>query len=82
MRVLLTDRARFLLAQLHMDSLRDKTSSKLIRKALEVLPKGSDALDLAYHGAMQRVEDQMEGVRVLAKQLLGWLTYSERLMTV
>lgn len=82
MLVLLTDRARFLLAQLHMDSLRDKTSSKLIRKALEILPKGSDALDLAYHGAMQRVEDQMEGVRVLAKQLLGWLTYSERLMTV
>ena len=82
MRVLLMDRARFLLAQLHMDSLRDKTSSKLIRKALEILPKGSDALDLAYHGAMQRVEDQMEGVRVLAKQLLGWLTYSERLMTV
>ena len=82
MRVLLKDRARFLLAQLHMDSLRDKTSAKLAKKALETLPKGSNALDLAYDGAMQRVEDQMEGFRLRAKQLLGWLTYSERLMTV
>ena len=76
------DRARFLLAQLHMDSLRDKTSAKLVKKALDTLPKGSNALDLAYDGAMQRVEDQMEGFRLRAKQLLGWLTYSERLMTV
>ena len=79
---LLTDQARFLLAQLHIDSLRDKTSTKLIKKALEALPKGSNALDGAYRGAMQRVDDQMEGFRILAKQLLGWLTYSERLMTV
>ncbi len=76
------DRARFLLAQLHMDSLKDKTSPKLIKKALETLPKGSNALDLAYDGAMQRIDDQLEGFRLLAKQLLGWLTYSERLMSV
>lgn len=76
------DRARFLLAQLHLDSLRDKTSSKMVKKALNMLPKGSKALDLAYHGAMQRVEDQLEDERFIAKQLLGWLTYSERLMTV
>lgn len=76
------DRARFLLAQLHLDSLKDKTSPKLIKKALEALPKGSNALDLAYNGAMQRIEDQLEGFRLLAKQLLGWLTYSQRLMNV
>ena len=76
------DEARFLLAQLHMDSLRDKTSAKSIKKALDILPKGSNALNLAYDGAMQRIENQREGFRLLAKQLLGWLTYSERLMTV
>ena len=65
-----------------MDSLRDKASAKMVKKALEILPKGLDALNLAYDGAMQRVENQREGFRVLAKQLLGWLTYSERLMTV
>ena len=79
---LLIDGGRFLLAQLHMDSLRDKTSPKLIKKSLEILPKGSNALDIAYGGAMQRIENQREGFRLLAKQLLGWLTYSERLMTV
>ena len=70
------------MAQLHIDSLRDKTNSKSIRKALEALPKGSNALDLAYDGAIQRIENQREGFRDLAKKLLGWLTFSERLMTV
>lgn len=65
-----------------MDSLRDKASPKLIKKALELLPTGSDALDIAYHGAMQRIENQMQGCRHDAKRLLGWLTFSERLMTV
>lgn len=73
---------RFLLAALHVDSLRDKTSAKMIKKALERLPKGSEALNLAYDGAIQRLENQREGFRSLAKQLLGWLTYSKRLMTV
>lgn len=65
-----------------MDSLRDKSSPKMIKKALEKLPKGSNALDLAYDGAMQRIQSQMEGFQLQAKQLSGWLTYSERLMTV
>ena len=54
----------------------------MVEKALDALPKGSKALDLAYDGAMQRVDSQLEGYRHLAKQLLGWLTYSERLMSV
>ena len=54
----------------------------MVKKALDALPKGSKALDLAYDGAMQRIDSQLEGYRHLAKQLLGWLTYSERLMSV
>lgn len=46
------------------------------------LPKGSKALDKAYKGAMQRIEDQLEGFKFLAKKVLGWLTYAERLMTI
>ena len=65
-----------------MDSLSDKTSIKMVKKALDALPKGSKALDVAYDGAMQRVNSQLEGYRHLANQLLGWLTYSERLMSV
>ena len=82
MQILLILSARFLLAQLHMDSLRDKTSAKSVKKALENLPEGADCLDLAYDGALQRVENQRDGFRLLAKQLLGWVTYSARLMTV
>ena len=65
-----------------MDSLKDKTSVKSVKKALETLPEGVNGLDLAYDGALQRVESQRDGFRLLAKRLLGWVTYSERLMTV
>ena len=65
-----------------MDSLKDKTSVKSVKKALETLPEGVNGLDLAYDGALQRVESQRDGFRRLAKRLLGWVTYSERLMTI
>ncbi len=72
----------FLLAQLHMDSLTDKTSPKAIKKALERLPMGSDALDIAYGQAMQRIENQKPGFRILAERTLSWITYACRLLTV
>ena len=72
----------FLLAHLHMDSLTDKTSPKAIRKALEKLPMGSDALDLAYDQAMQRIQDQKPGFRTLAERALSWITYANRLLNV
>ena len=65
-----------------MDSLRDKTSIKSVKKALQTLPEGVNGLDLAYDGALQRIESQRDGFRFLAKRLLGWLTYSKRLMTI
>ena len=65
-----------------MDSLRDKTSIKSVKKALQTLPEGVNGLDLAYDGALRRIESQRDGFRFLAKRLLGWLTYSKRLMTI
>ena len=72
----------FLLAQLHVESLSDKTTPKAIKKALETLPTGSDALDIAYSQAMQRVESQKPGFQFLAKRALGWVVYACRLLTV
>ena len=72
----------FLLAQLHMDSLTDKTSPRAIKKALERLPVGSDALHIAYSQAMQRIENQKPGFRILAERTLSWITYACRLLTV
>ena len=65
-----------------MDSLRERTNVKSIRKALETLPEGVNGLDQAYDGALRRIESQRGGFRLLAKRMLGWLTYSRRLMTV
>jgi hypothetical protein len=73
---------RFLLAQLHFDSLTDKISPKAIKCALNRLPKGSDALDVAYDEAMERIVNQKSGFRELAEQFLSWITYAQRPLTV
>ena len=73
---------RFLLAQLHMDSFTDLFSPLEVEEALGRLPKGSDALDTAYGQALQRISDQRPGAQALAWQVLGWITYAERLLTV
>ncbi|KAH0537365.1 hypothetical protein FGG08_005844 [Glutinoglossum americanum] len=72
----------FLLAQLHLDSLTDKTSPKAIKNALKRLPKGSDALDIAYDEALERINGQQSGFRELAGQVLSWVTYARRPLTV
>jgi hypothetical protein len=73
---------RFLLAQLHLDSLTDKTSPKAIKLALKRLPKGSDGLNIAYDEAMGRILTQKPGFRELAEQVLSWITYAQRPLTV
>jgi hypothetical protein len=50
---------RFLLAQLHLDSLIGKRSPKFIRIALEHVPRGSEAYENAYREAMERIEGQV-----------------------
>jgi hypothetical protein len=40
-------RTRFLLAQLLMDSFRDKLTVRDVKSALQNLPQGSDAYDVA-----------------------------------
>ena len=74
----MTKLSRFLLAQLHLDSLAGKTSPKAIRSALETLPTGSDAYDHAYKGAMERIEGQHIEQEALAKRVLSWITFSKR----
>ncbi|QSZ31250.1 hypothetical protein DSL72_000813 [Monilinia vaccinii-corymbosi] len=68
----------FLLARLHLDSLRGKKSPKAIRQALEKLPTGSDAYDFAYKDVMERIESQLPDKTDLAKQVLSWITCAKR----
>jgi hypothetical protein len=62
---------RFLLAQLHMDSLMSLPTRGHIKKALQNLPKGIKGLDETYEQIMKRIEGQEKGFRELAKQVLS-----------
>ena len=72
---------RFLLARLHLDSLLDKSTKKKILSTLAKLPRGSEALDVAYNDAINRIESQLPGNFALAKNVLSWITYAERPLT-
>lgn len=74
---------RFLLAQLHLESLIeiDKPSVKAVRSALGKLPSGSDAYNHAYETAMERIEKQVPGHRDFAKRILSWITCAKRPLT-
>ncbi|KAE9371875.1 hypothetical protein N431DRAFT_341685, partial [Stipitochalara longipes BDJ] len=71
----------FLLAQLHLDSLKGKQTPKAIRTALKRLPAGSEAYDDAYKDAMERIQGQLADEEELAKQVLSWITCAKRPLT-
>jgi ankyrin repeat protein len=73
--------ARFLLARLHVDSLRDKRTKRDVLSTLETLPKGLVALDEAYDKATERIHGQLPEDRSLAWRALSWITYAKRLLT-
>jgi ankyrin repeat protein len=72
---------RFLLAQLHLDSLKGKKSPKAIRSALKELPTGSEAYNYAYEDAMKRIKGQLAEEKDLAEQVLLWITCAKRPLT-
>lgn len=53
---------------------------KAVRTALAKLPSGSGAkaYNDTYQEAMRRIEGQMEGHTLLAKQVLAWITLAKR----
>jgi ankyrin repeat domain-containing protein 50 len=62
-----------------MDSLMSKHSLAAARKALQNLPTEVDA---TYDEAMERIERQSEDDRDLAKQVISWITYAFRPLSV
>ncbi|KAI9764109.1 MAG: hypothetical protein M1840_008669 [Geoglossum simile] len=71
--------ARFLLAQLQMDSLAKKDNLKAIRKALPNMPS---ELDGVYGEAMQRIRGQNHKKARRAEQVLSWISFALRPVTV
>ena len=57
---------RFLLAQLHMDSLMSKPTPGDLKIALNNLPRGKQGLDNTYEQAMERIQGQEADYQKLA----------------
>jgi hypothetical protein len=74
--------ARFLLAQLHFDSIVSKKTAKNLKQALESLSKGSGAYRRAYEEAMERINGQDTDSKELARQVLLWITCARRPLTI
>ncbi|KAJ5153393.1 ankyrin repeat-containing domain protein [Penicillium canariense] len=72
----------FLVAKLYIDSLRKKRSIRALKDALSDMPGGSAAYDYAYQDAMHRIESQTLDEKTLSKQVMCWLTCSQRPLTL
>ncbi|KAE8415238.1 ankyrin repeat-containing domain protein [Aspergillus pseudocaelatus] len=68
----------FLLAYLHLQSLKDTITISEIRRTLEMLPKISGAYDAAYNRIMHRIEQQPMNRRILASRVLSWIFRARR----
>ncbi|PSN58640.1 hypothetical protein BS50DRAFT_627129 [Corynespora cassiicola Philippines] len=77
----LSDCTRFLLAQLHLNSLKGKRAPTAVRDALKKLPTGTESYDCAYSDAMERIEGQLSDEEALAKEALSWITCAKRPLT-
>jgi ankyrin repeat protein len=80
LRILLIN-TRFLLAQLHLNSLKGKRAPTAVRDALKKLPTGTESYDRAYSDAMERIEGQLSDEEALAKEALSWITCAKRPLT-
>ncbi|KAK3307756.1 uncharacterized protein B0T15DRAFT_409748, partial [Chaetomium strumarium] len=81
----------FLVAQMIMDSLRDKSSKAEVTEALKAFsPEGKasgtgsgvDALDLAYSQIGEKIDGQLDGLRKLAMAVMAWVTCARRPLTL
>ncbi|KAK6356022.1 hypothetical protein TWF718_000395 [Orbilia javanica] len=68
----------FLLARLHFESIKNKTTTKKLREALKTLATGESAYDKAYGEAMERINNQNSDLKLLAHQVLSWIVCAER----
>lgn len=52
-----------------------------MKDALRALPKGEHALEIAYDGAIGRIEGQPTTCLERAKKVIGWILYAQRPLT-
>ena len=69
----------YLLAKLHMESLKVQSSPAKVKKALKTL---SAEVGKIYEGILERVEDQKKSDVTLARQALAWVVLAHRPLSV
>ncbi|KAK6339354.1 hypothetical protein TWF718_008774 [Orbilia javanica] len=74
-------RGMFLLAHLHFESIRYKTTLKRIKTALETLPIGETAYDAAYETTLSRINTNDTDPEKIANQALWWIVCAKRPLT-
>ncbi|KAL8672148.1 MAG: hypothetical protein Q9168_003371 [Polycauliona sp. 1 TL-2023] len=74
-KVVSTAQGMFLLAKLHIDSLKLQNSLAAIRRALQDL---SPQVSQIYATILTRIQDQSKSDRDLAMQALSWVTFAHR----
>lgn len=72
---------RFLLAQLHLNSLVGKRSPKSIRSYLRELSSDVKKYESAYDDAMKRIQGQVPDKSEMAIQVLTWVSCAKRPLT-
>ncbi|EPS42608.1 hypothetical protein H072_3408 [Dactylellina haptotyla CBS 200.50] len=77
-----TVQGMFLLARLHFQSIENKTTLRNLKAALNSLPGGAKAYDIAYEQSMKRINHQNEDFRLLANRVLLWIVRALRPLTV
>jgi ankyrin repeat protein len=64
-----------------MDSLSSKLTRGDIKLSLNSMPYGAEGLNTMYERAIERIESQEEGFRLMARQVLSWITHMKRPLT-
>jgi hypothetical protein len=79
LKIMFLNSVRFLLAQLHMDSLVSKNNGDAIREALRHPP---EKLEDTYNDAMTRIQEQSKDDRELAWKVLSWISFVFRPLSI
>ena len=59
----------------------DKFTEKQISTTLDKMENGEEGLDRAYDDTVNRIENQEQGIRELAKKVLFWIVHAKRPLT-
>jgi len=65
-----------------MEQLRNLSNEKKLKKALETLPAGKDALNKVYDGTMQRIKALETSSRESAMRILTWVIHACRPLSI